>query len=188
MDKTVRIQISAGAFLLPAVLLLFLPIQWVFAMLLAAMVHEFCHIAAISLTDSRIFRVSIGMRGSQIETGPMHPSRELICALAGPLGSAALLLTARWFPRLAICGAVHCLYNCLPLFPLDGGRALQNLLVLLFPPVRGEQIWRCSQIAVRILLAGAIVFLAVKFGWIILLFGVVLLNPRREKLLANRPF
>ena len=181
MDKTVRIHISAGTFIVLAVLLMFLPIQWVLAMVVAAAVHEFCHIAAIFLTNGRVFRISIGVRGAQIETEAMHPAKELICALAGPLGSAALLLTARWFPRLAICGAAHCLYNCLPLFPFDGGRVLHNALVLVFPPVRSEQLWRYSQIVIRGLLAAIILFLAVRFGWIILLFGVVLLKSSRRK-------
>ena len=181
MDKTVCIQISGGAFLMPAVLLLFLPIQWVFSMVVAAAIHELCHIAAIWSMNGRIFRISIGMRGAQIETETMHPFKELICALAGPLGSALLLLTSQWFPRLAICGAVHFMYNCLPLLPFDGGRILRNLMVLLFPPARSEQIWQVSHNVIRGLLAAAVLFLAVKYGWVILLFGIVLLKSARRK-------
>lgn len=181
MGKIVRIQISAGACLLPAVSLMLLPIQWVFAVLTAATVHEFCHIAAIYMLNGRVFSISIGMRGAQIETEPMDPSKELICALAGPLGSAALLLLAHWFPRLAICGVMHCLYNCLPLFPFDGGRALRCIISLLFPPDWSERIWKYSQVTVRLALCGAVLYLAVKFGWVILLFGILLLKSARRK-------
>ena len=181
MDKTVQIQISAGAFLLPAVLLMLLPMQWVFAMVFAAAVHEFCHIAALCFLNVRIFGISVGMRGARIHTEQMSSTKELICALAGPLGSAALLLTARWFPRLAICGAVHCLYNCLPLLPFDGGRILQSLIVILFSPLRSEQICRYSQIVIRAVLAAAILLAALKYGLVISLLGIVLLRSERRK-------
>lgn len=182
-------QISAGAFLLPAFLLMFLPIQWVVAMVLAGAIHEICHIAAMRLLDVRIDRVSVGVRGAVIETEPMSPDKELICAIAGPLGSAALLLTARWFPRLAVCGVVHCIYNLLPLIPMDGGRVLRSMIFLLFRPGRSERLWCCSQRLIRIFVGGIIVFFAVKHGIIVLLLGIMILKTRRqEKPLANRSF
>lgn len=188
MDKHTKIEITAGAFLWPAVLLMLLPIQWVFAMLFAGAFHEFCHMAAICLTGREIYRMHIGVRGATMETGALPPWQELLCALAGPLGSALLLLAAGWFPRLAICGAVHCLYNLLPLVPFDGGRILRSLLLLLLRN-RGDKIWHCFQQGLRVCMIAACAILASKFGWMILLLSVALLKgTREEKLLANRPF
>lgn len=185
----VAIYVSAGFCLLLAMLLMCLPLQWVTAILIAGAIHEFFHIAAIYLLNGQVYRLSISLRGAVLETEQMHPSKELLCALAGPIGSALLLLLVRWFPRLAICGALHCIFNLLPLFPLDGGRVLRSVIYLLVHPQKNETVWRFSQILLRMILASVLVVAAVKLGWFALLLGIVLLKAvRREKLLANGPF
>ena len=167
---------------------MFLPIQWVFAMILAGAIHEFCHIAVIYLLNETVYALRVGARGAVIETAQMPPRKELLCAIAGPVGSALLLLTVRWFPRLAICGAVHCIYNLLPLFPFDGGRVLHSIIYLACSPVRSERIWKHTQMLLRFAIVGICVYLAIKFGWMILLCGFFLFRGvREEKLLANRP-
>lgn len=189
MDKQTKVEISAGAFLWSAVLLMILPLQWVFAIVFAGAIHELCHIAVICLTGGEIRRMKIGFRGALIETGEMPPWQELLCALAGLAGSAGLLLLARWFPRVAVCAAVHCLYNLLPLLPFDGGRVLKSLMILLFPHDTGMRILYYSQRLFGVAILIFCFILAFKYGWVILLFGIVFhKNCRDEKLLANRPF
>ena len=184
-----RIQISAGAFLTLAVLLMLLPIQWVTALFVAAAVHEACHLGAIRLLGADLRQIRVGMRGAVIETGYLSPGRELICTMAGPCGSAALVLLAPWFPRLAICGFVHCFYNLLPIYPMDGGRIFRIVLHFLMRKEAAERFWRCSQLLLRIALIVLVIWLSRHVGALVLILSVLLHgNGYEEKSLANRAF
>lgn len=183
-----KVSISPAAFLLLAGLMLLLPLQWVVAVLMAVLIHECFHAVAVFLLGGRIHRIFIGATGAVLETTPLSNGRELLAALAGPIGSGLLLFLASHFPRLAICGAVHCAYNLIPLFPLDGGRVLRSLLFWLFPIHWAIRIYRLSQRSVTILLMGGCLFLVLKIGILPLLALVFLLRKQRmENPLANRP-
>lgn len=182
------ITISPTAYLLLAGLILLLPLQWVAAMVVAVAIHEGFHAAAIRLLGGRIRRVFIGATGAVLETTSLSNWRELLAALSGPIGSGLLLFLAGQFPRLAICGAIHCAYNLIPLFPLDGGRVLKNLLFSLFPAPWAERIYRFSQHFVAILLVSGCLFLVFKIGILPLLSLMFLLRKQRmENPLAKRP-
>jgi stage IV sporulation protein FB len=120
-----KIGISGGAWVLLAMSLLVLPLRWIMAAITAAVVHESCHALAVSLCGGRLRTLSVGKSGAVMVADPMTPTREFFCTMAGPLGSALLVLTFPWLPRVAFCSAVHCVYNLLPIYPLDGGRALR---------------------------------------------------------------
>ena len=138
--NNIPVSISAGAFLLGALLLLILPLKWLLAALSAAMIHELCHLAAVKLTGGYVHEICIGRGGASIKIGPMDSLKELICALAGPLGGFTLLLFARWIPRVAICAGIHSIYNLLPIHPLDGGRALCHLLTVAVEKITGKKL------------------------------------------------
>ena len=125
------ICLEAGTCIFAALLLLTLPLPWLLSAILAASIHEFCHILALLLTKTKIYGLRIGPFGAKIETEPMSRTAELLCAAAGPAGSLCLLVLIRIFPRLALCGAVQGLFNLLPLHPMDGGRILRCGLDLL---------------------------------------------------------
>ncbi len=126
------LEVHTGALLLGAVLLLILPLNWMLGALFAAGFHELCHILAILLTGGCVHAIRIGIQGAVIHTSPMERRQELLCAVAGPAGSLLLWILYPVMPRLALCGLIHGLFNLIPVYPLDGGRALFCVLCGLF--------------------------------------------------------
>jgi len=128
-----RIILSPGLYLFAAVMILLVPLRWLLAAVVSVTVHELFHIAAIRCFGNRIYCVRVGIDGTRIHTQLMPLWQELVCALAGPIGGLLLLLLARWFPLIALCSGFHSLYNLLPVYPQDGGRALRCGAQLLLP-------------------------------------------------------
>ena len=129
----IRFGISPSACILLAMMLLILPIKWIFSALVAALIHEAFHAAAILICGGRIDSVAFGSGGAVMETCQMSRGKELLCSLAGPVGGLIMILFARWLPRVAVCAAFQSFYNLLPVYPLDGGRALRCGAEILFP-------------------------------------------------------
>lgn len=124
---------SAWLFLILALGLLILPIWWVAAAVLAAVWHEACHYFALRITGGLAMGLHWGLSGARMEVRFTGVGQEIICAVAGPLGSLLLLLFSRWLPRTAICAAFHGIYNLLPVYPLDGGRIVRCMAQLFLP-------------------------------------------------------
>mgnify|MGYP004610540773 CR=1 FL=1 len=135
-----RPVIRPGAVLFLALLCYLAPLRTVGAFLLAMTIHELGHMGAIALCGGRLRGLCLGARGAVIAVEGLSSRQELLCALAGP--GAGLLLPAfgRWLPMTALMALGHSLYNLLPVYPLDGGRALYCAL----SPM-GERGWRQTQ-------------------------------------------
>lgn len=124
--------------------------------LLAAALHELGHALAVLLAGGSILRLKLGTSGAAMETTPLSYRREAMCALAGPAVGLGLLLVRHRVPWLSLWGLVQSLYNLLPIYPLDGGRALRALLLQHLPLERGETVSRlCSWCALALVTAGA---------------------------------
>ena len=190
MDRNkITIHLESSLCLMLALMLLLLPLPWVMACVLASLAHEICHAVAIRFMGSQIYALRLGSGGIRMETDYMTPGRELVAALAGPIGSALLILLAPWLPRTAVCGAGHCLYNLLPLFPLDGGRILRNLLELVWPMPQAEAVFRKTQQILRLIFC--VVCIGMTFYWGILPAAVVfalLLRGRGRELFDKLRF
>ena len=132
VNRQLRISVSTGLYFFLALLILLIPFRWLLAVFVSVAVHELCHLGAIHCFGNPIYAIHLGIDGARIETQTMPIWKELICTLAGPLGGMLLLLLARWFPMIALCSGFHTIYNLLPVYPQDGGRALRCGVRLLF--------------------------------------------------------
>lgn len=170
-------RLTGDACILGALALLLLPLNWLVAAILAASFHELCHYLALRICGVRMFGLRIGSGGALMETESMDARRELICALSGPAGSILLLSVVRWMPELAICAGIQGLFNLLPLYPLDGGRAVRSLLTLLWPDRREQFMKGIQNITITmILLAGLVAYLYFKLGFGVLLLAFFLIH------------
>lgn len=118
-------------FLISAVLLLLLPLNWLASVLAAAVIHELFHIAAIRILGGQMHSVHIGIGGAVITAELDNSFREMLCAAAGPIGSFSASFLFRECPQLALSAFLQGLFNLLPIYPLDGGRILRCLLEIL---------------------------------------------------------
>ena len=132
-NRNITIEVRPLLFLWLAAAVILLPVQWVAAWGVAVLVHEFCHYCAIRICGGRVFSVRLGLTGAVLESEQLSSGKEIICALAGPLGGLSALLFAKWLPRTAFCGFVHTAFNLLPIFPMDGGRVLRCIIGLAAP-------------------------------------------------------
>ncbi len=126
-----RLNISAGTYFGAAVCVLLLPLNWLLGWLIAVTVHETGHIIGLKLCRIPIRGIHIGLWGAEISVPVMSPGRELICAAAGPVFSLMLLVAAGWIPVASLIGLVQGLFNLLPIYPLDGGRMLRSVRMMI---------------------------------------------------------
>lgn len=146
------VRVSVSFWLLVVIAAIISPVQVVVNILLAAMLHECGHLAIL-----RLFRVPVeGMRltalGAELYArGAQRLSygRELFVTLAGPainlivaVLAAAAALYMQWETLYVFAGAnvILCLYNLLPILPLDGGRTLYLVTAYFFGPMVGDAV------------------------------------------------
>ena len=123
----VPVKAEAGFWLVLGLMVLLFPVRILLGLLLAAAVHELGHILAVRLTGGRVLGIRLLARGVRIEAASMEPGPGAVCALAGPAAGALTILAWKWFPELALAGLVQTVFNMIPIYPLDGGRAVRNI-------------------------------------------------------------
>ncbi|MGM9589250.1 MAG: site-2 protease family protein [Faecousia sp.] len=151
----IRVEFSGWGCVLLALLCLTLPLDWLAAAVMAAIIHESFHVLSVFLLGGKIGSVCIGAGGTELQSSPMTAPREILAILAGPAGSLVLMSLREFFPKIALCGLVQGLFNLLPVYPLDGGRALATLCGAVFPGKMAGRICNGTEIVMLALILGA---------------------------------
>ena len=182
------LEIHASTCIMGALTLLVLPLRWVIAALFAAAFHEICHIIAVWLCCGKIRRIEIGAAGAVIDVSSLSSGKELICALAGPFGGLMLLLFGKWIPMTALCAAFQSAYNLLPIYPLDGGRAVRCGAAILLPPPAADRVCRWTERVIKALVLGIGIYgcCIMRLGMLPLFLSIFLVTRgKTEKVLAK---
>ncbi len=189
MAPSIKLRFTAAGCIALALMLLVLPLRWILAWMAAAAFHEGCHALAVKLCGGHVGEVDIDCTGANMHVSGIARGRELICALAGPVGSLVLVFFAKWIPATAVCAVFQSAYNLLPLYPMDGGRALRCFLEMVMPN-HAEKVCCAVGIAtVGLLFAGALyAAIGLKLGIMPLLLALILWmkTGNHEKSLAIR--
>jgi stage IV sporulation protein FB len=155
-----------------ALLVMLLPLRWLVAGVIAAIIHECGHYVSVYLLGGSIRGIKLQPSGAVMEASGISPKAELICLLAGPLAGLLPIITMRIFPTLALCGIIQSAYNMLPLFPLDGGRILRLVIIL---SGGTEHTFRTIENIVCILLSVFCLYLQMRVGVFLMPILVVFL-------------
>lgn len=177
------IRLDDRVWLLWALWILLLPINWVLAAAAAALVHECSHILALWLLGGRIHGICVTPFGAEIHGDGIEGYSEILCALGGPVGSFCCVLLVHRFPVFALCALAQGLFNLLPVYPMDGGRILQGLLQKLCPS-RAESIGKWVQMLTCMILIAGSIWLSFERSlgyWPVLLCFLVILKAALRK-------
>lgn len=164
------------------------------ALLAAALLHEWGHVAALRRFGGQISHLTISPFGVEMtiaDTTRLSYGAELLVTLAGPAVNLLLavmlgLLGSRWESAYVFAGAqlVLGLFNLIPARPLDGGRLLWLAVAWLTEPFTADRVASAASVvfAAVLLTGGAAVFYRTGDSPFLLLgaFGL-LLSSMREK-------
>lgn len=160
--------------------------------LLASLMHEAGHVAALGLTGCKPRRLAFEISGIALEQGAraMTVRQELVVLLAGSAVNLVFFGAAAWLSgspeRAGAFAAVHLvlgIVNLLPVSALDGGKILRLLLEQVVPLRTAERICFVIQIVLlcaviticALSLRGGVVNVSL-FVFVFYLFSMVLLS------------
>ncbi|HHT17168.1 MAG TPA: hypothetical protein GXZ77_05590 [Papillibacter sp.] len=182
-----KVRIGGGALFALAAVYFFDTVEFALIVLLAAVVHELGHFLACRALGLCIDSFEIALWGLNIRVEGVMPYRaDVMAALSGPLMSLVFSFIAAAFGRYAgfeggyLLAGVSFLFfflNILPIYPLDGGRALYALIASRFGQDRADKVSAVVGCALILMLlsGGAYIFIHTRVNISLLLVGMWLL-------------
>ena len=177
----VTVRITPFAYIVLALSVIIIPIDWILAWVLAMLIHEMSHIIAVICCGGQVRNICISHQGTQIKADNLTLAQQIICVLLGPIGGALLVFLDRWTPKLALCGVIQSAYNMLPLSMLDGGQVIHAFLRLRLSDTSVNHI--CSRIdwITSAVLCGCCLYFAHVLSWEILVITACVVAMRRKR-------
>lgn len=183
------IHIAPSVYIVLALSILLLPLQWVTAWAIAAMIHEAGHLIVSLLCGAKIRGISITPGGAVIETDMLTPWKRLLASISGPAAGCCLLPFVKYIPLCATFAFVHSIFNLLPIGDLDGAEILRTVLRMVCSREQASQISHVTDIAVRAVLISISLIVAWKLSWSFAgILSVLLLVRSKKKSLQTRHF
>ena len=126
-----KMRFDPGAVLLLGLLLFSLTLKEIAALFTAVLVHEAGHLIALMLIGAPPDGIHFTISGPVIlYHQPEERWKIVICALSGPImGLLLFIIFYRAWPACAGISLLLSIMNLLPVLPLDGGRAMNALLM-----------------------------------------------------------
>ncbi len=174
-------QIDPAFLIWFAIAIIIFPLRWVLSWFCAAGIHELFHYSALRIAGFRVIGVRITPNGAKIETDMEAGIFQAVCALAGPLSGFLMLLVVRHFPRLALCGCLQSIYNIIPIYPLDGGRAVLSILQTIFEEAKANNIALAIEMMFFVIL-----FAFSLYAWVFLHLGIIPLIFTLSVIIKNK--
>lgn len=157
-------------------------------MVLAALLHELGHLAALHLAGASVEGIALTAFGAEIraDTRYLPYRKDILCTLAGPaVNIIAALILARTAGDYLLAGAnlLQGVFNLLPLTGLDGARALHLVLSWLLGPIRADGISRLVELCCAGLITLTALYLILRHhtgGFLLLAVAGVFVSIWRE--------
>ncbi len=185
-----RLEVRPGFIALCSLTCFFIPAEtfWPFVLLSAA--HELGHLAALYVCRVPVAGICLGACGAVIRTGTMRPAAEAACALSGPaVNLLAFRVLRQICPGAAVISLALGVCNLVPLWPLDGGRALRAILMLFLSAPAALRVQAVTDALVLIAMGIGALALCRYFGALpaLLYAGLLLLKGRIFLLPSGAP-
>ena len=179
-----RIEAAPGFFLLIALLFYLDSSGIVLLSLLACLLHELGHCAALLILGNDIKRITLSAFGASIEpAAPMSALEEFLIAGAGPGVNLILAVLSARVPEGNTFAGVNlalAVFNLLPVWQLDGARILRCVLECLMFETHAAKISGCLDFCFTLIFAGAGFVLSLNYGNLTLLLMCLWLAFRRR--------